>query len=313
MIEIDKLCEELKDKYDLPLKAKHEQVAFYQKVQTALIICIVAAVLINGLIMLFNHGNFNLFGVIFMMMGLIAGVVIVIVIFSFLTSKKVEEYNRKYTNSVGKEMLSKYYEDPVFYYDDHFDYEKLYEQAGYNDNYNESDSRKQFSMKYKGRNIKAMDICLQHETTDSDGDTHTTTVFNGLFLEVDLGYNIGTNMSIAKNYDTGIGKSKLEMDSKEFEDCFNVYTDDKVKSMQLLTADVMERLKELFAFDPKGFDIAFSKGKLYLRFDDADYLFSYGTEEVIEKKYITQDMNTLYLITVIIDNIDYAVEANHIL
>ena len=119
--------------------------------------------------------------------------------------------------------------------------------------------------------------------------------------------------TIERELEKGLKELLLEMDSKEFEDCFNVYTDDKVKSMQLLTADVMERLKELFAFDPKGFDIAFSKGKLYLRFDDADYLFSYGTEEVIEKKYITQDMNTLYLITAIIDNIDYAVEANHIL
>ena len=152
-----------------------------------------------------------------------------------------------------------------------------------------------------------MDICLEEHSTDSDGNTTTYTVFNGLFMEINMGYSIGTRMSITKNRNLGIGKDKLEMDSKEFEDYFNVYTDDKVKSMQLLTADVMEVFRQMYdASDKRGFDVSFIGDKVYIRID-------YGTENVIDKKYINQDMQNLYLVTSILDTVDYAVEANHVL
>ncbi len=313
MIEIDKLCEELKDKYDLPLKAEHEQVSFYQKVQTALIICIVAAILINGFIMIFNHGGYEIFSGMLIIVGLVISIVVVLVVFGFISGKKVQEYNRKYTNSVGKEMLSKYYDNVNIYDGDAFGYEELFNSVGYQESYNEIWCDKQIDLKYKGKDIKLMQLDVSHETTDKDGNTEVETIFYGLFIEVDLGYKIGTKMSIVENYNLGIGKDKLEMDSKEFEDSFNVYTDDKVKSMQLLTADVMETFKQMYQNASLGFNVSFVGDKLFIRINRADSLFSYGTEEVIEKKYINEDMQDLYLITAIIDNIDYAVEANHVL
>ncbi|MBQ4030835.1 MAG: DUF3137 domain-containing protein [Bacilli bacterium] len=314
MIEIDKLCEELKDKYEQQLKGEFEQVAFYRKIQTALIICIVGAILINAFIMLTQRGNFDLFGVVMMMMGLVFGIVIVMVVFSVLTSKKMAAYSRKYDELIGKEMASRFYSDITIFEGDHYEFRQLYRSVGYHESYDRSYCRKQMSLKYKNKDIKLMDILLEEETTDSDGDTHTTTVFNGLFMEVNMGYSIGTRMSITKNYDIGIGKSKLEMDSGEFEKCFNVYTDDKVKSMQLLTSDVMEIFKQMYASTDKyGFDVSFIGDKVYIRVYERGSLFDYGTESVIDKEYINKDMQNLYLVTSILDTIDYAVEANHVL
>lgn len=313
MIDVDKLCKELEDKYDLPLKAEHDQVSLYKKIQTALVICIFAAFVINAIVMIANQGNFNIFGVVSMMVGLVIAVVIVMVIFSFLTRNKVEAYNRKYADTVGRELLNQYFEN-VYYHDgDQFGFRSIYKEAGYKEHYDISHSRRQMDLVYKGHNIKLMDILLEEETTDQDGNTHTYTVFNGLLLEIEGSYGIGTKMSITKNRDIGVGKNKLEMDSKEFEDFFNVYTDDKVKSMQLLTAEVMERFKEMYGFSKNGFDVTFNNGKLYLRLYSSGHMFDYGTEEVIEKEYITKDLQTLYLITAILDNIDYAIEANHVL
>ena len=141
MIEIDKLCEELKDKYEAQLKGEFEQVSFYRKIQTALILCIFAAVIINGFIMITQGGNFNVFGVVFMMVGLIIGIVVVMIVFGAITNKKIVEYSKKYDNLVGKEMASKYYSDITVFDGDHFEFRQLYRSVGYKESYDSSHSR----------------------------------------------------------------------------------------------------------------------------------------------------------------------------
>ncbi len=139
-----------------------------------------------------------------------------------------------------------------------------------------------------GYAINMSEVKTETESTDSDGDTTTSTVFHGLFAEVELSKVLNAYMRIRKN---GIAlfsnkKDKIEMDSGEFEKKFNVYSTDKIIAMQLLTADIMQMLidfKEKNKITP---EMTIEGNRLYIRF---------STGEVFEANLIKKalDYSTL--------------------
>ena len=95
--------------------------------------------------------------------------------------------------------------------------------------------------------------------------------------------NINANLRITSDilqYD-----NKMEMDSSEFEKEFNVFASDRIKCMQILTADIMEQIIEFKEKTNKKFDIYINDDKIYLRFHK-NYLFEpkYKANEILDKK-----------------------------
>jgi len=315
MIEVDKVCQELRDKYELELKKEFEQVAFFKKIQTALYYCIGGIIITNFILMMINRGNFNIFSVVGLIIFAIIGVVIVIVFVNFFSHKKLEDFQKKYNDKIGKYLLELYYSNVSIYNDDYLDYTKIYDSVNYDERYNRDQCYVQAGMKYKDKDIKLMDIDLDYVETDQNGKEDRTNIFSGIFAEIDLGFNIETRVAVTKDglYGHGIGcKYKVEMDSKDFEDLFNVYADDKVKAMQILTADVMEIFKQMYKVSKDGFEVAIIKNKMYLRIPRYRQLFYVGMNNLIEREYINEDIQSFYLITAIIDNVDYAVKHNNV-
>ena len=76
----------------------------------------------------------------------------------------------------------------------------------------------------------------------------------------------------------------MEMDSSEFEKQFNVFASDRIKCMQILTADIMEQIIEFKEKTNQKFDIYINDDKIYLRFHKND-LFEpmYKTNEILDK------------------------------
>ncbi len=115
--------------------------------------------------------------------------------------------------------------------------------------------------------INMAEVKTQTETTDSDGDTSTTTVFHGLFAEVEINKTVNGNIKIRRN---GINlfnsNDKIEMDSGEFEKKFNVYATDKIVAMQLLTADIMQMLLDFKEQSKVTPEMTIENNKLYIRF-----------------------------------------------
>lgn len=115
--------------------------------------------------------------------------------------------------------------------------------------------------------INMAEVKTQTETTDSDGDTSTTTVFHGLFVEVEINKIVNGNIKIRKNGITLFNsKDKIEMDSGEFEKKFNVYATDKIVAMQLLTADIMQMLLDFKEQNKVTPEMTIENSKLYIRF-----------------------------------------------
>ena len=316
MIDISQLCQELQDKFELEFKGEFEQVAFFKRIKTALFFCIGGIFFTNVILMLINKGEFSLVGVIGLMIFSIIGVGIVIYFVDFITKKKLESFQRKYNDKVGKYLLEKYYTNVKIHSDDDFDYTKIYDSVGYDEKYNRDDCYVQSEMKYRDKNIRLMDIRFDHVDINENGvESNKKEIFNGAFIEVSLDYNIETRIAITKEglYGHGIGcKNKVEMDSKEFEDLFNVYADNTEKAKQLLSKEVMEIFKQMYSVSKNGFEVAIIKDKMYLRIPHDNHLFYVGIEKLIEHDYVNNDMQLLYLATAIIDNVDYAVKHNNV-
>lgn len=115
--------------------------------------------------------------------------------------------------------------------------------------------------------INMAEIKTEAESTDDEGNSSYSTIFYGLFAEIELNKIINANIQIRKNTINFFDKRpKLEMDSGEFEKYFDVYATDKIIAMQLLTSDIMQMLidfKEKNKIKP---EITLKNNKLYIRF-----------------------------------------------
>jgi len=96
--------------------------------------------------------------------------------------------------------------------------------------------------------VRMAEVHTEDESTDSDGNTHTYTLFYGIFGNIECAKDIKTNLKIRS--DKGVlgnifkGKTKLEMDSTEFEKYFDINAENKIIAMQILTSDVMQMMIE---------------------------------------------------------------------
>ena len=138
-----------------------------------------------------------------------------------------------------------------------------------------------------GYKINIGEVKTQRESRDKEGHVTYTTIFHGLFSEIELENYMPAEIKIRKNtislFDS---KDKVEMDSSEFEKIFNVYGTNKITTMQLLTADVMEmfiNFKEKNKIVP---ELTIKNNKLYIR---------YATGSIFEATFLKNalDFDTL--------------------
>ena len=193
-----------------------------------------------------------------------------IIVYSIF-SKNSREYNNIYKETVINELLKNFYTN-VDYIPNRQMPREIYDGAGYKEYYDRYFSDDYMEGKIDGRyDIKMAEIHTEREerSTDSDGNTttHYVTLFHGLFAKINLDKSINNNLIIKPNIVFSGGKTKLDMDSQEFEKYFDVYSDDKIKGMQLLTHDVMDTLLQLRKVLKNNYDIYIYNNVLYLRLD----------------------------------------------
>lgn len=225
--------------------------------------------------------------------------IFIVDIFIFIISKiifgnkDVAQFNKDYKEKVINKMLENFIEE--------LDYiplkslpSNVYDEAKYGGHYNKYYSDDYFEGKINGQKIVMADLLVQEETRTKDKDgneeTETTTIFNGLFGKINIDKSINANMTITKDHGFSFfNKQKLEMDSFEFEKVFNVYTDNDIISMQLLTADIQEDILELYNKYKISFHITIMNNKMYVLFNTGSMFEVFSTKrspnEVLEKYF----------------------------
>lgn len=134
--------------------------------------------------------------------------------------------------------------------------------------------------------VKMAEVRTEEETTDSDGDRHTYTLFHGIFGNVECSKDITTTLKV--HSDKGFlgsifkGKTKVDMDSEEFEKYFDVYGDNKIIAMQILTSDVMAMMIDFRTQHKIKYELTIKDKQIFIRFH---------TGEVFEPKLFKDSLD----------------------
>lgn len=115
--------------------------------------------------------------------------------------------------------------------------------------------------------ITLSEVHTERESRDKDGHTSYYTLFHGLMGYVDLGKKSNSYIKIKRNGSVmGWNKNKLNMDMSEFEKYFDVETDNKIETMQILTSDIMTNLIDFVITSNTRFEIHIIDNTMYIRF-----------------------------------------------
>ena len=113
--------------------------------------------------------------------------------------------------------------------------------------------------------------------------------YEGIFSITKLNIYLSEELRIKKNsYSLKNNYNKVEMDSKEFEKYFDVYSNSNILAMEILTHDIMEELVQFYTTYKIKFELVIKNDNIYIRFDTG-VMF----EPNILKK--SNDMNVLWV------------------
>jgi len=222
--------------YEEIYKQNHHELEQLRKNRVKRATVLTAVVIVGIFLLIKNASNSMSFGV-FIPWILIIGIMLVVII--SVTNKG------KYTNMFKQRVIEPF----VRNIDENLSYNAnrgiasvLYRQGEFEffDRYSSEDAIEGIlDGKYA---VKMAEVHTEDVSTDSEGHTHTYTLFHGIFGNVECAKNIGTELKI--HTDKGVlgnifkGKTRIEMDSSEFEKKFDVYAENQIVAMQILTSAV---------------------------------------------------------------------------
>lgn len=256
----------------------------------SIIVCLIIDLIIIAFVISGGGLSGFPFGIMFILPILVFNVIISLII-TAIFSKNQNKYTEKYKSIIINKMIENFY-DSLEYFPNKQMPSRIYDEVGYNESYNRYYSDDYFEAKINNKyDIGMAEVTTKKvETrTDSKGRTHTTTYlrFSGLFAKIVIDKSINSEVSIRKNGALSFSKNKLEMDSGEFEKYFDVSASDKIKGMQLLTADVMEELIEFENKTNIQYEITIRDNYIYLRFHSGTMFEpKQNKNEVLDKKSI---------------------------
>lgn len=272
----DEIYEELQSADNNELIAAWQEAKKESEKAKKITITICLIIDIFAIIMFFYKGR-NI-GLMPMILPVLVINLFVVVIINILFSKNQNKYNTKYKKIVINKIMNNFY-DNLEYFPQKPMPEYIYKQLKY-EYYNRYKSEDYFEAQINNKySIQMAEILTQEEETytDSEGHTHTrtTTKFHGLFAKIVMHKSINSELKVFQNGKMFLNKSRLKMDSSEFEKYFDVEASNKIIGMQLLTSDIMEELIQFENKTKMKFDIIIKENELYLRFHSGA-MFEFG-------------------------------------
>ena len=202
------------------------------------IICILFAVFSVFLSVI--QGIFALFGIITMVIGIVLLV---------KRGKVKKEFNAIYKNEVVKAVLDRHFEDVYYNYEHGFDRNYVMNMTLITSG-NRYRTEDYLRAKYRGVNFEQADVVIENETTDSDGNSTTTTYFRGRIIVIDFPKQTEFVRTTSKKfgYTRHLRKGEypyVEMENVVFNKNFYTYARDSVEAFYILTPQMMEKLMEI--------------------------------------------------------------------
>ena len=135
------------------------------------------------------------------------------------------------------------------------------------------------SGKYKDVAFSQADVHIETEYTDSDGDTHYTTIFRGRFMIFEFPKQFNFKLAVigkrfrayrkpGKNARTGQKAEKISTESDEFNQMFRIYGQDGFEAYYILDPAFMVKLMDIATAHKRRVLFAFFENRLIVGLDD---------------------------------------------
>ena len=261
-MDFETLYNELESKNGNNLEVLFKKVKLYNK----FIVMFICIIILSFILIFTTHEPIFVFSIILS--------VVLIIIFSILKNKL--PYFNFFRENILKPILKNSINANEYIYNQGItEYE--YNKADFNDSYyNRFKSRDYISGELLNQKYELSELILEHESRDSDGDRHTTTVFKGIYLQTKLVKPINFKLQILKNRGEFLNnpKDRVKLDSSEFEGKFDAYSKNKVESMMMLSSTAMNKLVDFANERNISYGICIDRNNLYVRIHMVSFLDS---------------------------------------
>lgn len=163
--------------------------------------------------------------------------------------------------------------------------------------------------KYKNVNFTQADVHIEEEYTDSDGDTHYTTIFRGRFMIFEFPKKFNFKLEVVskffgvgkvpgKNPQTGRKFEKFEVESIDFNKKFKIYAEDGFEAFYLLDPSFILKIEKVSAEYDKKMIFCFVDNKLYIGLNEGKDSFepprpSKPINEQLEMEKVSHDIKVI--------------------
>lgn len=220
--------------------------------------------------------------------------IIMVVAYTVIVKKNTinyTKYKRKIKTNIISNLINIFFDNADFIPNKELS-KQIYKEAGFN-NYNEyiADDYIEGYLKQKNK------ITMANIKTISKSEDNSTVTFSGIFAKIDLNKSIDTSIKICNYKLKDSNTPKIELDSSNFEDIFDVNTNNSLKAMQLLTPDVMELLLNFSKFIKSKFDISIINNSVYIRINNnINFETNLDENNIIPKTELKKYYDTLNFI-----------------
>ena len=163
--------------------------------------------------------------------------------------------------------------------------------------------------KYKNVNFTQADVHIEEEYTDSDGDTHYTTIFRGRFMIFEFPKKFNFKLEVVskffgvgrvpgRNPQTGRKFEKFEVESIDFNKKFRIYAEDGFETFYLLDPSFILKIEKVSAEYDKKMIFCFVDNKLYVGINEGKDSFepprpSKPIDEQLEIEKVSHDIKVI--------------------
>ncbi len=236
----------------------------------------------------------------------IGGFVIAICFYSMEISNLKREFKNSYKTKLFLQIFKQKFQDVTYFPDKGIDEDIIYDTGMMKegDNYYSNDYIK---AKYKDIEFETADVLIQDEYVDINGNVKYTPLFSGQWFifnfnkpfkdDVQVCEKTFKNASVPfKNF------HKVEIKDKEFNKIFNVYGQNDLETLNILTPKMIKRIKEINEKIEGDLLFCFINQKLHVGLYNYKDLFEVNYKKPIDFKNI--EKQTLQEISYITDLID---------
>ncbi len=223
----------------------------------------------------------------------------VTILAAIYTAYTYTKYNKKYQNKYKKYVIENF----IITMNNTLNYENIknerlnrfYRDAQFeNVSYDYFESGDYISGVIKGTPIEISDVILKRKIKSRSNVKSQETVYTCIFSYSQISKKIPQVIKIRNNSNPSKRESnRIKLDDEQFERFFDVFTDNRILAMEILTHDIMEEMVQFYNNSEIDFEIVMKDNRIYIRYEVGDIFEGKILKKSTNKKALWICYNTL--------------------